>query len=59
MIEARNRSRWETEVDRRWTDEPPPWWEGSPTLDEVLDRRDTMAALHALGDARSAPGPEA
>ena len=59
MIEARNRSRWETEVDRRWTDEPPPWWEKSPTLDEVLDRRDTMVALHALGDARSAPGREA
>ncbi len=59
MIEARNRSRWETEVDRRWTVAAPLWWEESPSLDEVLDRRDAVNALHALGDARSAPRREA
>jgi hypothetical protein len=59
MLEASNRSRWEAEVDRRWMHEPPAWWEESPCLDEILDHRDTMNALHALGDARSAPPREA
>jgi very-short-patch-repair endonuclease len=55
MREARNRSRWEAAVDRRWTHEPPQWWEPSPCLDDLLDHRDTMNALHARSDARSAP----
>lgn len=55
MHEARNRARWEPERSRLWTIEPPTWWAPAPSLDEVLDVRDTMRALHEASSSRSAP----
>jgi very-short-patch-repair endonuclease len=46
---ARNRAAWEPEERRRWTTEPPAWWEGPVTLDEHLDAQDVLRSLHDAG----------
>jgi hypothetical protein len=46
MHGARSRARWEPVEHRRWTIAPPPWWDDTPSLDEILDRRDAVRELH-------------
>jgi hypothetical protein len=48
MHAARARALWQPEVERRWTIQPPPWWEEAPSLDDILQRREVMREFHLL-----------
>ena len=49
MRAARRRARWTPAAERRWTIEPPAWWDRPATLDELLDERDVIMSLHDAG----------
>lgn len=49
MRSARERAAWELPERRRWTTDPPAWWEGPVTLDEHLDAQDVLRSLHDAG----------
>ncbi len=55
LVAARSRARWLSPLQRRWTVEPPPWWEVAPCLDDVLEERDALRVLHEAQESRPLP----
>lgn len=47
IVFHRSRARWFPPAERRWTIEPPRGWEVEQSMDDLLDERDFLHALHA------------
>lgn len=55
ILGARSRALWLPPHQRRWTIEPPPWWEVADCLDAVLDERDALRTLHEALERQPVP----
>ncbi len=55
ILAARQRARGLDPERRRWTVQPPPWWEVAPPLDDVLDRRDALREIHEAQERQPLP----
>jgi hypothetical protein len=45
LLGARSRARWEPPQRRRWTTEPPPWWDPSPTVEDLINEREARRLM--------------